>query len=219
MSPVSGAISKVRAGGGGAAGYPYDPDDWLTSTWRGLRSYMQTYIGTSIYEFVLGYPSADDLLRQVPLKKTIIAFDIDDIANRPLGLGDTVVDCKYDEIAKTIEDHEAKEHVIMFSIGVWSSVESGGVTARLKAYQALDRLFAGRDANRRCLAHTSKGVDILSFTGGTFMPDKVGDVPVFRVVDAELRVRVFSRTRRLPVGFIETISLDEELRIDGVEIT
>lgn len=191
----------------------YDPENPYVTLWRSLIAYIQASIGTNVYEFVPSYPRPDDVAKRMPLKKTLIHFEVDDIENRRLGLGDGVVDAAYDDPAFTIEEHEGNAHIVTFDIGVWASHETGGPHARLQARQHLDRLLHGPSAQRACLAATD-GVDIIEFTGGRNLTDTISDIPVFRTVDLTLRVRVYSRKRLTPQTFIDDILQEPGLTID-----
>ena len=67
------------------------------------------------------------------------------------------------------------------------------------------------------MAHTD-GVEILSFSGGQSVNDLINDLPVFRVVDIVLRVRVFSRTKKVPITFIEGVEQSPGVEIDETVI-
>lgn len=194
----------------------FNPDKWLVSMFRALETYVTTALGTDaqIYDLEMSYPDAGVIAKKMPLKKTIVHFDIDDPRLIPFGLGDNVVDQVYDETGHTIEEWEAHCHEVDINVGIWASVESGGVSARLEARQDLDRLFVGPAAFTACMTITN-GIEIMSFSGGQFANDTINDLPVFRVVDANLRVRVYSRTKKVPITFIDNIQQLPELQITG----
>jgi hypothetical protein len=75
---------------------------------------------------------------------------------------------------------------------VWASDQSGGSTSRLIAYEILDKAFGGEMAKRKCMEAT-QGVELISFMGGRFVMDSINDIRIFRIVNAELVVRVYSR--------------------------
>lgn len=198
---------------------PFNPDRWATSLFESLQEYIADNIH-EVYDVVMGYPDAEEVGKQMPLPKTLIHFEIDDPRQVPFGLGDNVVNNVYNEGAGTVEQWEAHCHEVRIDVGVWASVESGGVSARLEARQDLDRLFNGPTARENLMTHTD-GVELLSFTGGQFVTDKINDLPVFRIVDMELRVRVFSRTTKVPIPFIDEVDqspglvIDENVTIEG----
>lgn len=197
---------------------PFDPDKWLISLQRSLKDYVEANLNlTDVYELEMSYPSADELAKKVPLPLTILHFEIEDTQMVPFGLGDNVVNVVYDELGGTVEEWEAHCHEVDINVGVWASVESGGVSARLVARQDLDALFVGPAARDACMAQTD-GIEILSFSGGLFVNDLINDIPIFRVVDAMLRVRVYSRTRKAPVTFIEDVGQSPGLEIDETVI-
>lgn len=191
-----------------------------------MKTYIDTLIDADLYSVVLGFPTADQLDQLVPLAKTIIHFEIEDMPEKPLGFGDNYVDYLLDETppptGQTIEYWEAHEHMIDFDVGIWASAESGGVTARLEARELLSRLFSGKKAYTDCMTVTD-GVHIQRFTGGRNLVDSNGDVPVWRMVDILLTVKVFSRVKIVPpvpyIGDIDEVFQEPELEIGGVPIT
>jgi hypothetical protein len=203
----------------------FNPDKWATSLAESLRDYILGEMGDlvtdtpQVYEVIMEYPPADALAKKMPFKSTIIHFEIDDPRQMFFGFGDNVVNQAFDEIAGTVEEWEAHCHEVDINVGVWASVESGGSSARLEARQDLDRLFNGPSARERCMAVTD-GVEILSFSGGQHVVDRINDLPVFRIIDAELRVRVYSRTKKTPIEFIDGVEQEPGLTIDEtLEIT
>jgi hypothetical protein len=198
---------------------PYNPDKYLTSAFRELKAYVLAQLGLSgavldPYEVIMSYPDSQTVADKMPLTKTLIHFDIDDETRMFLGLGDNVLDTVINEGDETIEEWEAGLHEIVLNVGVWASVQSGGVSARLEARQDLDRMFNGPDARKRLMA-ASDGIEILSFTGGMFVNDLINDMPVFRVVDMALRLRVFSRYKKVPIAYIDDVGQQPEIIIDG----
>ena len=203
----------------------YNPDLWATTMWRALKTYIDGIVDEDIYSVVLGYPTAKDLDQLLPLKKTIIHFDIEDMPERPLGLGDNYVDAAFDDTAppdgQMVEYWEAHYHEVLFDIGVWASAESGGVTSRLEARTLLTKLFTGTTAYEACMTVTD-GVHIHRFTGGRNLVDGFGDIPLWRMVDIALTIQVFSRTKVPPVEYIAGITdviQEPEIEIGGVPIT
>ncbi len=201
---------------------PFNPDKWATSLVESLKDYIEDELGDfltnvggpPVYELIMEYPPSERLAEKMPFPATIIHFDVDEPRLIPFGFGDNVVNYVYNEGAGTVEEWEAHCHEVTINVGVWASVESGGASARLEARQDLDRMFVGPAARERCMAHTD-GVEILSFSGGQSVNDRINDLPVFRVVDIELRVRVYSRTKKAPITFIDGIEQDPQNVIDG----
>lgn len=200
----------------------FDPDKWATSLMRELKAYLIAGLGlTGVddpYEVIESYPPSDRISRKQPFPVTLIHFDIDDPHSVPFGLGDNVVKYVHNDVAGTVEQWEAHCHEVELNVGVWASVESGGVSARLEALQDLHRLFNGPSA-RDALMVASDGIEILSFTGGMFVDDTITDLPVFRVVDMTLRIRVFSRTKLASIPFWNSAVQSPELTISGINIT
>jgi hypothetical protein len=209
----------------------FSPEIWLESAMRGIVDYAREGfhksvrnenndpVGQGIYDIVMEFPSTEKILTMMPLARTLIHFEIDDIDDRILGFGDGHHRLNYDDFFGTIQPQEAGEHRIDLDVGVWTSNRAGGVTARLRAYQTLRNLFHGGIAIEKLRDATNDlgegGVEIMSFTGGRFLTDTVNDIEVFRVIDCTLKVRVFSRTPIEPiVPTIEDILIIPELIID-----
>lgn len=208
----------------------FTPDNWLVSLHRAVKDYVETQIneyvkddadlaaGLSVFQAVFEWPESDDLATSSELAKTTIHFIIDDIDSRKLGFGDDVV--AGIEIpgggvaADTVQPQEAQMHQINFDIGIWASDKSGGVTSRLVAYQMLQRIL-GSTSGRRAFQEGTGGIEVISFNGGRFITDRVNDVRVFRTIDSELVVRVFSRV----IGGQLTIVDQEPLQSTGLEIS
>jgi hypothetical protein len=181
---------------------------------RALRAYMETLFTSDLYTLIDSFPEPDEMQTRMPLEKTLVHIDIDNIEPIVFGLGDNLVDALYDNGAGTVEEWEARCHEVTFDIGVWASAETGGVTARMEARELLDKLFVGSTAYEACQT-TTDGVEILGFSGGQNIIDTVGDVKVFRTIGLELVVRIFSRIRRPVTEFIDVIEQDPQNVIDG----
>lgn len=192
----------------------YNPDKWLTSLVMSLKDYIQQNIGTSVYEIRSSAPSAEELVEKMPLKKTVIHFEIDNPDNQVFGFGDNVVAAAYDDPNFHVIESEAGLHEVNFDMGIWASVESGGPPAIRQALQDLSRILYGPSSQAECLAYTD-GIDIREFSGGRITPDKLGDIILFRAVDIVLRVRVYSRKVKAPLTYIDDFSQDPDLVIDG----
>jgi hypothetical protein len=217
----------------------YDPEEWLLTLTRGIKDYATNGfhnsvldnnndpVGDTIYDVVMEFPSTDEILERVPLAKTLIHFEIDQIQDMELGFSgreQTIVKSNYDALLKQVIQQEGVEHRVNFDVGIWTSDRSGGKTQRLRAYQNLIRLFQGklafddlRDATLRTDAGQFDGcLEILNFTGGRFLTESVNDVLLHRMIDCSLVIRCFSRTSpiRPPIPTIEEILQDPELIID-----
>lgn len=217
----------------------FNPEQWLETLTQAISDYATEGFhnsvpddqgnpsGDQIYDVVMEFPSTDEILKRVPLAKTIIHFEIDIIEDYPLGFSgnyETIVRENYDPDLKQITPQEAVEHRVNFDVGVWSSDRSGGKTARLRAYQNLVRLFQGKlafddlkDATTRTDESGFDGaLEIYGFTGGRFFSDMVNDVVLYRLVNCQLEIRCYSRTSplRAPVPTIEDIGQEPELIID-----
>jgi hypothetical protein len=213
----------------------YNPEAWLETTIRGLKEYAEDGFhrsirdhnfnpaGDKIYEIVMEYPETSDILKLVPLPKIVIHFEIDDIDSRPLGFGDGHHRLNYDELFNSIQPQEAGVHEINLDVGIWASDRSGGVTGRLRAFQTLRNLFSGalayeklRQATTQIVGGGSEGhIEILDFQGGRFIQDTINDLQVFRLIDCNLKVRVYSRTPiEVLIPTVEEVTQIPELIID-----
>ena len=212
----------------------YDPRNWLDSLLGALEDYVKneinnyiksgsTPVGLNVYSVVFDFPAADAQPVKPDLTKTIIHFVIDDISNRRLGMGDNITKVNFTEptggTAGSYTREEAGWHEINFDVGIWASDVSGGETNRRRAYQMLTHLFDGEDAKLR-MKQVTGGVEILSFSNGRFAVDTLADVRVFRVIGAELVLRVFSsKLLAEPVIFTDDIVQSPGLTIGGEPIT
>jgi hypothetical protein len=213
----------------------YNPEKFLETAVRGLKDYAEegfrksvrddgeNYVGDQLYEIIMEFPSTADVLRLVPLPKVLIHFEIDDIDDRILGFGDGIVVDNYDPLLMLHKPQEAGEHRINLDVGIWCSSRSGGLTARMRAYQTLRNLFQGPLAHERLKTATTSYVEgvfdgcleILEFSGGRFYQEEINDIPVFRLINCQLVIRCFSRT---PIDeiipSIEEVTQIPELIID-----
>jgi hypothetical protein len=212
-----------------------NPDLWLTSTFDALTDYITGEIdgyvkdnlnadaGLNVFEISFDFPAADGQPVSAEIDKTIIHFIVDDIDNGRLGFGQ-----QYVSSVETVEGGvtsvvpaEARPHVVNFDVGIWASDQSGGTTARLRAYEMLDKLLASDIARRKC-ADATDGVEIRSFRNGRFITDTINDIRVFRVVGAELVVRVYGRDIDAPAVVVDEepdvdpdVVIDDNLQING----
>jgi hypothetical protein len=217
---TGGANTKASGGGGEQVKTApetilFDPDHWVTSAWRSLKGYVLASIDEDIYQIHFGFPEASDLGEWLPLEKTLIHFEIDDITHPPIGFGDQIIDQEYDDTDETLVEHEAQIHIINFDVGVWASAKSGGVTARLEAYQLLTDLFNGPTAFQNL---HDIGIELRSFTGGSFIKEEIDNISVFRVVNMVLVIRVVSRRIVGPTPYITQIEVQPAVTLSGDDI-
>lgn len=204
----------------------YDPEIYLESTLRELETYVKRGfdkialdadlepIGRFAYQIVMEFPG--DVISEIhtmPLPRTIIHFELDDSENKPVGFGDNIFAENYDALSGLITPQEASHHQLNFDVGIWSSDVSGGTTARLRAQQILNGLFVGFLA-QQALTESSNGGDggleILRYFGGQFLTERVNEINTYRMVGAELELRVYSRTpRSVSVPAITGIEIEE----------
>jgi hypothetical protein len=190
-----------------------DPNNWLTTTPRCLKSYVEARLDLDFHTVVMSFGEADDLAREQPLETRIVHFEIDDIDNRRLGLGDGVVkrNINPNPLVFTLTEEEAQWHEFNFDIGLWVSDEMGGVTARLELYERLTDMLDGPSAEQAVWDETD--IEIRSFRGGQFELEKIGDVRIYRVMGMELMARVAGRKVSAPMPYI-----DETLQSPGLDI-
>lgn len=210
----------------------YNPEIYLESLVRCLNEYASDGFndaikdqagisgGLQLHNVIMEFPGTDVISVKIPLEKTIVHFEIDDIDDRVVGLGDNVFANNYDPVEETVNPQEAGMHMVNFDIGIWSSDRSGGVTARLRAVQILKLLFSGAMAQNRIAEATNGGngkLEILSYSGGNFATERINDMDVYRMVGGELIIRVFSRTpiSSVPLPSIEGITQASGLTILG----
>jgi hypothetical protein len=204
----------------------YDPENYLLSTTRELQKYVERGfdnsvldvdllpIGRFVYQVIMEFPG--DVIADIttaPLPKTLVHFELDDSENRVVGFGDNIFSENYDAASQSITPQEASYHQLNFDVGVWASDVSGGTTARLNAQQILNGLFVGFLAQRSIMASSDGGdggLELLSYHGGQFITERVNEINTYRMVGAELELRVFSRTLRASVDSIPAI--------EGIEI-
>lgn len=201
---------------------PYDPEKFLESTVRGIKDYVTDNLNTRIYDVRMEFPGSDlDAAKsKVPMRKTIIHFEIDNMDDVYAGFGAEPMQWNYDDATETVNPQWATILTINFDVGVWASDDSGGTTSRMRAKQELQRLFGSPSSIDALRAATDGGdgsVEIIRYTGGHFIPDRINDVRVYRVVNGELEVRVFSRTplSDAPISAIEVTSQTPGLTIIG----
>jgi hypothetical protein len=161
----------------------------------------------------MSYPSVDLLQKKMPEEKVIIHFDIADPSLGFFGLGENIVNQEYQEPAGTVVEWEAHMHDVTLDVGIWASIPAGGPSGRMTAYEDLSKLFTGPSARDTVMTATD-GIELLHFVGGRNITDSIGDIDVFRMVDVELRTRVFSRTKLPAVPYIHGADQDPALTID-----
>jgi len=208
----------------------FNPEDWLETAVRGLKDYASAGVdaavqnnvsqdsGLDVFEVMMEFPSDEKIITLLPGKKSIIHFELDDIQDHILGFGKNVAKTVYDPINFHVSEQEGRRHILNFDVGIWTWDKSGGTTARFRARQILTNLFTGSQAIVNLREATDGGdgqLELLDFTGGHFTTDQVNDVRVFRQVNTNLQIRVFSRTPNPVVtSTIEDIGYDLGLVID-----
>ena len=201
--------------------HTYNPEKWLETAVRALREYAEDGfhnsarnsngdpVGDSVYEVVMEFPGTEVLARILPLDRTLIHFEIDDVNNFSLGFGSNIFRENFSEDDYTTHPQEARLHRLNFDVGVWASDRSGGTTQRMRAYQVLENLFHGSRASKalwNASTNGDGGIEVLEYTGGRFITERTGDVPLYRVVDCQLEIRIYSRTPiGVPEAAVETV--------------
>lgn len=178
----------------------YDPEIFLESASRVLKDYVEANVNTRIYEVVMEFPGAAVDAGLLPVKKTVIHFELDDIDSKPVGMGDGMFADNYDSVNQQITPQYASVHRLLWDVGIWASDASGGTTFRMRARQALEFLFGrnngGIDRLREFSNNNDGVLEIIDFTGGRFVLDTTENdhKALYRMVNCQLEIRVFSRT-------------------------
>ena len=198
----------------------FSPETWLESLVRGLKDYVVNNLDTDVYDVVMEFPGPMFDSSKMPLDKSVIHFEADDIGTSPLGMGDEPLLENYDPGNQSVNPQWGAMHSVNFDVGVWTSDRSGGTTSRMRAMQILNQLFGFPSsviALRDATTGDDGGVEITSYSGGRFALDHVNDVRVYRMVGGQLQVRVFSRVAPLaaPAPAIEEITQVPNLTILG----
>jgi len=209
----------------------YDPEAWLETTVRCLKEYLEqeflesisdgaNYVGDQAYEIVAEFPGTALDIGKIPLHRTVIHFEIDDIQSRIVGFGDNVFATTYDSGTSQNTDRTGEVHRLTLDVGIWAFDASGGTTSRLRAKQILQSALGGARGIIRMREFSDGGdstIDVLGFSGGHFILDKINDMTVYRMVECNLELRVFSRDPLKPDMHgpaIEEIIQDPHLKID-----
>lgn len=197
----------------------YDPENWLVSTTRTLRAWVELHLNGDLYDVIMEFPGAALDAKSVPLSKSLLHFEIDDMPAEPLGFGEGLEAENYDAPSKSYNPQYANIRRINFDVGIWTFDRTGGTTARMKLMQDLEQIFGPGAVNPfRNFSDAGDGViDIIRFSGGRGTTDSINDVPVYRTINSELELRVVTRTKLLPEGgpTIEEISQAPNLTILG----
>jgi hypothetical protein len=185
----------------------YSPEEWLETTVRVLKEYLEgefdrsvydndSFHGLDVYEIVPEFPAPSLDLRKMPMQKTIIHFEIDDITSRVVGMGDNIFGWAVDETTGIGTAQEAQVHMVNLDVGIWASDASGGTTSRLRAKQILQNALGGARGISSLREFSNGGdgaMEVISFSGGHFVLDRINDMTVHRMVNCTLVLRVFSR--------------------------
>jgi hypothetical protein len=197
----------------------YDPEIYLESTIREIKAYVEANINTRIYKVVMEFPGSIVDSERMPLSKTLIHFELDADDPSILGMGDNVFETNYNSLDSSLGLQRAEQHMLNFDVGIWSSDRSGGTTSRSRAKQILQTLFGvdGIEKLRTFSDGGDGGIEIRSFTGGRFVLDvSDNDSRLYRMVDCQLNVRVFSRT---PIAQAEPgVAIEEILQAPDLTI-
>jgi hypothetical protein len=175
----------------------YSPEEWLETAVRGIKDYAEQFLNSG-YEIVMEFPTAEFDSRTTPWDKTIIHFAVDAIDDFALGFGREPTVWNYSEAEQGVFPQWGAMHLLNFDVGVWACDASGGLTSRLRAKQYLHEAFGlphGVTLLREATNNDDGQLEILSFSGGRNIIDTVNDFRVYRMVDCNLEIRVFSRTR------------------------
>jgi len=185
----------------------YNPEEFLESTVRVLKEYLEQefhrsvndggmYVGEQAYEIVPEFPGSALDSRKMPMHRTIIHFEIDDIQSDIVGMGDNIFAQTYDPDTGQVTGRTGEVHILDIDIGVWASDASGGLTARMRAKQILQNCLGGTRGIVKLKQFSDGGdgmLELLGYSGGRFVMDRINDMQVFRMIESTLVLRVFSR--------------------------
>lgn len=211
-----GAISEISGGtfdSDSTLIQAVDPENWTLTFFRALKVYVESNVQSEIYDVRFGFPAQSEIVDFLPLGKTIIHFEVDDVDPQKFGFGQNIVDADEDEASGTTREFEAQCFVVNMDVGIWTSARAGGTTARLVAFQKLHDLFTGPE--RFVWIREYLGIEILELTGGSFIVEEIGDIAMFRVAGLTLRLRIYARNVRQPVTYIEEAIPLSQIDIDG----
>ncbi len=176
----------------------YDPEKFFETTVRTLKEYVEANVNTRIYEVVMEFPGAQLDAGELPLTKGVIHFELDDQESKPVGFGSGMFRDNYNSTSHEIFPQYATVQTFTFDVGVWTSDGSGGTTTRMRAKQYLNFLFDMNNGGSKKFGDFSDNgdgrIEVLSFSGGRFVLDRANDVRLYRMVDCQLVLRVYSRT-------------------------
>lgn len=200
-----------------AADYSYDPNDYLLSTQRSLKAYVEDQLATltstqGAVEVINSFPVTDDWSLKSPLEKAIVHFEVDDDPDMVLGLGvpQVIETIGVGETTATVS--EPALHELNFDVGIWTSAQSGGTTKRSQIRQALFGIF-GPGGGRVAFNEATDGVVVVSYGGGADVTDRVNDLPIFRTTQITLVLSVFSR-HVAPVNIVPLVTgFDQQQRL------
>lgn len=182
---------------------PYDVDNWLVTSSRALREYIEAAVDSELVTVELNFPNTRELM---PLPKTLIHLEMDAMTHPVVGFGVPTLEV-IDNTAGTVSKYDLAAHEVNYDVGVWASRESGGATSRMEVVQTLSNLFAPAKARQDFREAT--GMSVVSFTGGRNELDRLDDVPVWRALDMTLVVRVVSRNVQTEVDILPTDIIEQ----------
>lgn len=195
--------------------YQYNPSEYLVSAMDALKRYTRDSlvqvagIGDTV-DVEMGFPDTRSWTKASPLERSIVHFELDDDPEMRTGFGVQVT--QDDQGNDTTILSEAAVHELNFDIGIWTSPQSGGTTMRARLRQALFAIYGPGGARRAFTDAT--GVVVKRYGGGNDVLDRVNDLPIYRTVQVELVLSVFSRhTQDAATPLVIEIDQDEHLSI------
>lgn len=215
MADIDKTMGGRASASGGMRRDQVDPDRWLETLVRTIGGYVRSQV-SPVYDVRITFPDSEEVADFPKLKKTIIHFEIEDIGNPVFGMGDNFVDAVYDDSNVLVTGIEARKHEVAFDVGIWASSDTGGPTARMRAYQELTKCFVGSVAYNKAL--NNHDFEIRRFDGGIFVKEDISDIPIFRVVGVELGVCVYSRVLDEARTYVDEIVQDPNLETVDEEV-
>lgn len=192
----------------------YDPDLWLESLTRALKSFCEARINDPDVSIEMSFPDTANWTKETPLDKAIVHFEIDDIQNPTLGFGEPGVDSR-DDIGNggTIVRLEAVQHLVNFDVGVWVPAQLGGATKRMELVRKVTTMF-GSVNGKQDFNTSTEGLWPVSYEGGQNVLDRINDIPLWRAMGMTLVVRAFERVTPDPGTQIEGFGTEPNIVID-----
>src|SRR4030095_16820681 len=108
-----------RAGAREEITVSYDPEHYLEAATRSIKQYVESNVNTRIYQVVMEFPAAAFESMKMPMRKTILHFELDAQDDNFVGFGDRPMGENYDEASQSVTPQWAGVHNLNFDVGIW----------------------------------------------------------------------------------------------------